>query len=243
MSDRPVASHDPASETDKARWAHKIRQSITPDPAFLRQAAEAIRNLSGRRDRKEIPIADYHVFAMDLICDAMFRGAFSAPEWMGYRVRLASNPSFETAVTLLKSEATFRIAGADQDGRPFTDDGTWEITCQIHRSAEVIESASQTAHPVVSETKSAAKESAAIEPPQADDPVLPKHSTLSEIWQAYPHLDDGAKERIRKNLENAVRRSPSLGIKTRIAGGEGENAYDAQLVRDHVARDHQKHGK
>jgi hypothetical protein len=70
-----------------------------------------------------------------------------------------------------------------------------------------------------------------------------KRLTLAEIWAANSDLNQSAKERVRKNLDNRVRKSPSLGGTINLPGGGHENDYDAQLISDVVALERKKHGK
>ena len=74
-------------------------------------------------------------------------------------------------------------------------------------------------------------------PQKAVDPFLPERATLREIWKAYPDLDRDARNRVRVNLNNAVRGRPGLEGKRRAASGKWERDYPARLVREIVAKE------
>jgi hypothetical protein len=73
---------------------------------------------------------------MELVCDAICAGAFKSPEWIKFKTRLATDPSFQNVVKFLEMDAP----------QPYTpivgnpkDDGTWVLTCNIDRFADDME--------------------------------------------------------------------------------------------------------
>ncbi len=73
---------------------------------------------------------------MELVCDAICAGAFKSPEWIKFKTRLATDPSFQNVVKFLEMDAP----------QPYTpivgnpkDDGTWVLTCNIDRFADEME--------------------------------------------------------------------------------------------------------
>jgi hypothetical protein len=141
-------SGDGVDPQSKARWEEEIRRgAIGRSRPELKSIVDSMRRFSGQRDRGEITVQKYRKLAMDLICQAISFGAFGGPKWRSYLTKLADDPSFENAATLFGIESSSRIVGATQDGKRFTDDGTWEISCHIDDFANEIGSSHETVRP------------------------------------------------------------------------------------------------
>jgi hypothetical protein len=74
------------------------------------------------------------------------------------------------------------------------------------------------------------------------EPELPLQCTLADVWKAYPHFDEYARDRVRGNLNNAVRGKDHL-TGTVMISGDKVKWYAAQVVRGVVAKEAEKHGK
>jgi hypothetical protein len=99
-------------------------------------------------------------------------------------------------------------------------------------------------NPLGTEIKLAPAPQAKTPTPQnkSGDRPFPEHATLADIWNAYPQLDGHAQDRVRVNLNNAVRGKDEM-TGTINLGGKKVKWYAAQIVRDVMARETETHGK
>lgn len=122
----------------KSKWSKKLEQKATPNAAILRQIVASMRSFSGERDEGKITPQKYGEMAMDLLCEAICAGAFMEAEWIKFRTRLASDPSFENAVKFLAtdtpSSSSIIVAVMEKP-----DDGTFQISSYIDRFADEME--------------------------------------------------------------------------------------------------------